>query len=179
MRTKMCFHKRMSTMSSWVLKNSSEVLQRFQTVQRSLEKGSVLAWLFFISLVLSTYHIRRVHFTKLPRKKLVPLGRQIKELLEQKQYETIHFISVIIIENVKNGWTWGSGRKTIVPWLEMIICLVQVLYYIGLLVALFQLWHCLGQQFSLEFKLVCRPGKITSFTLTKLLRKYVPGVEDR
>ena len=130
-------------------------------------------------LVLSTYHIQRVHFTKLPRKKLVPLGRQIKELLEQKQYETIHFISVIIIENVKNGWTWGSGRKTIVPWLEMIICLVQVLYYIGLLVALFQLWHCLGQQFSLEFKLVCRPGKITSFTLTKLLRKYVPGVEDR
>lgn len=175
----MCFHKRMSTMSSWVLKNSSEVLQRFQTVQRSLEKGSVLAWLYFIFLALSTYHIRRVHFTKLPRKKLVPLGRQIKELLEQKQYETIHFISVIIIENVKNGWTWGSGRKTIVPWLEMIICLVQVLCYIGLLVALFQLWHCLGQQFSLEFKLVCRPGKITSVTLTKLLRKYVPGVEGR
>lgn len=164
----MYFHKRMSTMSSWVLKNSSEALQRFQTVQRSLEKGSVLAWLYF-----------RVHFTKLPRKKLVPLGRQIKELLEQKQYGTIHFISVIIIENVKNGWTWGSGRKTIVPWLEMIICLVQVLYYIGLLVALFQLWHCLGQQFSVEFKLVCRPGKITSVTLTKLLRKYVPGVEGR
>lgn len=175
----MCFHKRMSTMSSWVLKNSSEALQRFQTVQRSLEKGSVLAWLYFIFLVLSTYHIRRVHFTKLPRKKLVPLGRQIKELLEQKQYETIHFISVIIIENVKNGWMWGSGRKTIVPWLEMMICLVQILHYIGLLAAFFQLWHCLGQQFSLEFKLVCRPGKITSFTLTKLLWKYVPGVEGR
>ena len=154
----MCFHKRMSTMSSWVLKNSSEALQRFQTVQRSQKKGLVLAWLYFIFLVLSTYHIQRVHFTKLPRKKLVPLGRQIKELLEQKQYETIHFISVIIIENVKNGWTWGSGRKTIVLWLEMIICLVQILHYIGLLVAFFQLWHCVGQQFSPEFKLVCRPG---------------------
>ena len=175
----MFFHKRISTMSSWVLKNSSKALQRFQIVQRSLEKESVLAWLYFIFLVLSTYHIQRVHFTKLPRKKLVPLGRQIKELLEQKQYETIHFISVIIIENVKNGWMWGSGRKTIVPWLEMMICLVQILHYIGLLALFFQLWHCLGQQFSLEFKLVCRPGKITSFTLTKLLRKYVPGVEDR
>lgn len=32
---------------------------------------------------------------------MVPFGRQIKELLEQKQYETIHFISVIVIENVK------------------------------------------------------------------------------
>ena len=63
--------------------------------------------------------------------------------------------------------------------IEMIICLVQILHYKGLLVAFFQLWHCLGQQFSLEFKLVCRPGKITSVTLTKLLRKYVPGVEDR
>ena len=61
----------------------------------------------------------------------------------------------------------------------MIICLVQVLCYIGLLVALFQLWHFLGQQFSLEFKLVCRPGKITSVTLTKVLRKYVPGVKGR
>lgn len=156
-------------MSSWVLKNSSEPLQGFQIVQRSLEKGSVFAWLYFIFLVLSIYHIRRLHFTKLPRKKFVPLGRQIKELLEQKQYETIHFISVIIIENVKNGWTWGSGRKIIAPWLEMIICLEQILHYIGLLVAFFQLWHCLGQQFSPEFKLVCRPGKLTLVTLTKLL----------
>ena len=61
--------------------------------------------------MLSTYHIQRVHFTKLPRKKLVPLGRQIKELLEQKQDETIHFISVIIIENGKMVGREGQGGR--------------------------------------------------------------------